>query len=161
MQGRPEDALAFYKMAVESGGQQERKGVYAAAYLEQLFVAQDLEPVADLIAMFHDQEWLPPQRIQYWYGPLGVELAKAGEKEAATAIAKRALADDLPATSPEVQPIHLHLGDLLVAQQRYPEAVVHYRLALAGEDERLAQLARTRLNEEQIRSIRVEVEGMF
>lgn len=161
MQGRPEDALAFYKMAVESGGQQERKGVYAAAYLEQLFVAQDLELVADLIAMFHGQEWLPPQRIQYWYGRLGVELAKAGEKEAATAIAKRALADDLPATSPEVQPIHLHLGDLLVAQQRYPEAVVHYRLALAGEDERLAQLARTRLNEEQIRSIRVEVEGMF
>ncbi len=161
MQKRPADALEFYKMAVEAGGEQEKKGVYAADYLRQLFALDKLDRVADLVAMFHEQQWLPSAQIQYWYGRLGLELSQNGKAEAAAAIYKKALADGLPEKSPEAQPIHLHLGDLLLAKQNHKEALGHYRLAQAGQDKRVAQLAEARLNEYQIRGGLVEVGAMF
>ncbi len=161
MQMRPGDALVFYRMAVESGGGQDKKGIYAADYLHHLFAQNDLDRVADLVAMFHDQQWLPAQRIQYWYGRLGLELSQKGEKKAAAAIYKRALAEGLPEDSPEAQPIHLHLGDLLMAQKSHKEALAHYRLAQAGQDKRVAQLAQARLNGYQISGAMAEVEAML
>lgn len=160
-QMRPEDALEFYKMAVESGGQQEKKGVYGADYLRLLFALNDLSPVADLVAMFHEQQWLGPGQIQYWYGRLGQEFAKEGKGEAAVVIYKRALAKGLSATSSEAQPIHLHLGDLLMSQKYQKEALGHYRLAQAGPDKRITQLALARLNDYQIRGQMAEVGAML
>lgn len=158
---RPEDALEFYKMAVEAGEGQEKKDVYADDYLHQLFALNDLDRVADLVAMFREQQWLPAQRIQYWYGQLGLELSRKGKNRAALVIYARALAEGLPETSPEAQPIHLHLGDLLMAQKRDNEALGHYRLAQSGQDKRIAQLAEARLNEYQIRGAMADVEAMF
>ncbi|MBU0681551.1 MAG: tetratricopeptide repeat protein [Proteobacteria bacterium] len=161
LQKRPADALEFYKMAVESGGKQEKKGVYAADYLQQLFALNDLERVADLIAMFREQQWLPAQQIQYWYGRLGVELSRDGKNEAAAGLYQRALAEGLPETSAEAQPIHLHLADLLMVQKKYQEALGHYRLAQLGQDKIIAQLAESRLNEYQIQGLMADVEAMF
>ncbi len=160
-QKRPEDALEFYKMAVESGSQQDKKGVYAADYLHQLFALSDLERVADLVAMFHEGQWLPDPQIQYWYGRLGLVLSQEGKLEAAAAIFSRALADDLPETSPEAQPIHLHFGDVLMAQKKHKQAIDHYRLAKSGVDDRIVKLAEARLNEYQIRGVMADVEAMF
>jgi tetratricopeptide (TPR) repeat protein len=161
LQKRPADALEFYKMAVESGAKQDKKGVYAADYLRQLFALNDLERVADLIAMFHGQQWLPTQQIQYWYGRLGVELTRDGKNEAAAGLYQRALAEGLPETSAEAQPIHLHLADLLMVQKKYQEALGHYRLAQGGQDKIIAQLAETRLNGYQIQGLTADVEAMF
>ncbi len=161
LQNRPEDALEFYKMAVEAGGQQAKKGVYAADYLRQLFALNDLDQVADLVALFHEEKWLPVGAIQYWYGRLGGELAQEGKTQAASAIYKKALTDGLPETSLEAQPIHLYLADLLMAERESDEALRHYQLALTGQDKRIAQLAQSRLNEFQIRGVMTEVEAML
>ncbi|PLX49633.1 MAG: hypothetical protein C0613_07045 [Desulfobulbaceae bacterium] len=160
-QERPEDALEFYKMAVESAGQGERRGVYADSYLRQLFSLGQLDRVADLVAMFHAGEWLPAEEIQYWYGRLGLGLAGQGRQAAAIAAYNRALTDALPEKSAEAQPIHLHLGDLLVNQRRYEEAVKHYRLAKDGQDDRLARMAEARLNENRIRETMADVDAML
>ncbi|MEN8257052.1 MAG: tetratricopeptide repeat protein [Thermodesulfobacteriota bacterium] len=160
-QKRAKDALEFYKMAVEAGGESSKKGVYAADYLHQLFVLNDMGRVADLIAMFHGQQWLPDNQIQFWYGRLGGALVARGEKEKAITIYKRSLAGALPETSAEAQPIHLYLGDLLMAKKSDKEALGHYRLAQSGKDKRVAKLAQARLNEYEIRGAMSDVEAML
>jgi tetratricopeptide (TPR) repeat protein len=160
-QGRAADALEFYKMAVESGSGQQRRGIYADDYLRQLFAQDALASVADLLAMFHEQQWLAPRQLQHWYGRLGSALVKAGKRSEAVACYRRALAQGMPATSPESQPIHLQLGDLLMARQKPQEALGHYRLAQAGQDKTMAHLAETRLNDYEIRGIVAEVKPML
>ncbi len=160
-QKRTEDALEFYKMAVEAGDESSKKDVYATDYLHHLFAVNDISRVADLIAMFHNQQWLPAEKIQFWYGRLGVVLVEQGEREKAMAIYKKALAGGLPEKSAEAQPIHLHLGDLLMVEKRHKAALGHYQLALAGKDKRIAKLAQSRLNEYEIRSAISDVKAML
>ena len=148
-------------MAVEAGGESSKKNVYADDYLQHLFTFNDISRVADLIAMFHSQQWLAAEKIQFWYGRLGVALVERGEKEKAMSVYKKALTGGLPEKSAEAQPIHLHLGDLLMGKKSHKAALGHYKLALAGKDKRIAKLAQARLNEYEIRSAMSDVKAML
>ena len=92
---------------------------------------------------------------------LGGTYYRKNKMEKAIAIYKKALAGDLPEKSVEAQPIHLHLGDLLMANKSHKAALGHYRLAQAGKDKRIATLAQTRLNEYEIRSAMSDVKAML
>lgn len=160
-QQRPEDALEFYKMAVETPTFADRKGVYAADYLRQLFALQQIGDKAEILDRFAREKWLEPLDLQRWYAELGDWFAGKGEGERAMSAYRAALAVEMPAASPLTQSLSLRLGDLLNASGRKQEAIEQFQQAAKGSDELVGKLARQRLRQENINESVTETEAIL
>jgi tetratricopeptide (TPR) repeat protein len=160
-QNRPKDALEFYKMAVEASSETENRAVAATNYLRLLFEVGDVSKARDLLVMFQKKDWLEPNKLQYWYGQLGQYQEQHGQARLAMQTYKRALADGMPEKSMEAQPIHLYLGDLLVASGLQEEALNYYRKAMAGKDDAIKQLAQAKMVQLRIDASMADVEPML
>lgn len=161
LQKRPEDALEFYKMAVETGAETENRASAASHYLRLLFEVGDVSKVSGLLAMFQEKDWLEPNKLQYWYGKLGKYQEDRGRLRLAKQTYKRALSDGMPEKSMEAQPIHLYLADLLVADGLQNEAMDYYRKAVAGQNDAIKRLAQAKMDQAKIQATVAEVEPML
>ena len=160
-QKRPEDALGFYKMAVEASSEIDNRAASAVPYLRLLFEVGDMSKVSPLLAMFQKEDWLEPNILQYWYGRLGQYQEAQGRLRDATQTYKRALADGMPEKSVEAQPIHLYLANLLVADGLLQEALEYYRKAMAGQNGAIKRLAESKMMAAKIQTSLAGVEPML
>lgn len=160
-QNRREDALEFYKMAVEASSESGNRARAASHYLRLLFDVGDVSKVPDLLAMFQEKDWLEPDKLQYWYGHLGQVQEQQGQLRLAMQTYKRALADGMPEKSIEAQPLHLYLADLLVADGLVQESMDYYRKAAAGQNDAIRRLAETKMAQAKIKESMADVEPML
>ena len=160
-QDRPEDALEFYKMAVEASSETGNRARAATHYLHLLFDVGDVSKVKGLLTMFQEKDWLEPDKLQYWYGRLGQYQEQHGQIRLAMQTYKRALAEGMPEKSVQAQPIHLYLGNLLAADGVPKEAMNYYRKAMAGKDDAIKRLAEAKMAQARIEASMADVESML
>lgn len=159
-QQRPENALTFYKMAVEAGEKSSNRRRYAQDYL-RLLLATSPPDSARQLAWFKKKQWLSPQDIQQWYSQIGDTLLLANNKAAALSAYRQALAADLPEESAVAQASHLHLGDLLAIQGNKSEALAHFRKAARGPVATITNQAKIRLTQGEITADLKKVKGIL
>lgn len=160
-QGRPGDALEFYKIAVESPTFAEKKNIYAADYLRLLFDQNQIFEKADVLTTFAEQKWLSPLELQQWYGKLGDRYREDDDPVKAAEAYRAAVTEGMPADSETAQMLQLRLGDMLYLQGMKEEAGVHFQKATEGKVELVKKLAQQRLRQQSIQKSMAETEAVL
>ncbi len=159
-QKRPDDALTFYKMAVEGGKVSPDRAIFGEDYL-RLLLEMDPKKCGEQLAIFKKNQWLPPETIQTWYARLGDSLLLQQKDKAALTAYRAALTADLPESSRAAQTSHLHMGDLLAGQNKRNEALAHFKNASTGPAAEITSQAQIRLEQAKIKTAMNGVKGML
>lgn len=161
MQDRPEDALDFYRMAVEAPAFAENLARYARDYLRLLFEEDEIEENAGILERFGRENWLPPGELQSWYWQLGDRYRREESWQKAREAFENGVAAGLPQDTETAQLIHLKLGEVLLALDQPREAVAFFEKALQGKNELYKKMAGEQLSQEKIRKAVKEAEAVL
>ena len=159
-QGRPDDALVFYKMAAASPTFAEKKGRYGGDYLRCLFQLNQVDEVEKILAEYRKTAYLTPIDLQSWYGRLGDTNRTAGDLQAAGKAYLAALGDTMPQEGEQAQKMNLRYGDVLVLLGENSDSINYFERAAAGNDPLLKKIALARLEELDINRQAAEVGGV-
>lgn len=161
MQNRPEDAVKFYQIAVESPTFAEKKNKYAVDYLRLLFSQDMILQKAGILDRFRHEKWLKPAELQHWYGKLAEKYSEANSLSQARDAYLAAVSPEMPQDNDAAQEIHLKLGDVLTLMGNGPEAVLHFQQALSGKNQIVKKMAQLRLDQGKIDQSMEETEAVL
>jgi tetratricopeptide (TPR) repeat protein len=146
-QGRPDDALVFYKMAAASPTLAEKKGIYGDDYLRCLFQLNQVDEVEKILAEYRKTVYLTPVDLQSWYGRLGDAYRAVGDLPAAGKAYSAAIDETMPQKGEQAQKMNLRYGDVLVSLGENSDSISYFERAAAGKDPLLKKIALARLEE--------------
>ncbi len=159
-QGRPDDALVFYKMAAASPAFNEKKGIYGGDYLRCLFQLNQVDEVEQILAEYRKTAYLTSVDLQRWYGQLGDTYRTVGDLQAAGKAYSSALDETMPRKGEQAQKMNLHYGDVLVSLGKTFDSINYFKRAAAGKNPLLKKIALARLEELDINQQAAEVGGL-
>ena len=161
MQGRSDDALRFYRIAVESPTLEEKKDQYATHYLTALFEQEEIDGNVDVLDTFRQEKWLTPAELQSWYGKLGDYYRQKDAFAEAKNAYQSALAAGMPEKNKTVPMLQVYLGDVVYQLGLTEQGLDYYRKALTGSNDLAVKMARERLDQVTIQKAMQESEAVL
>lgn len=161
MQGRPDDALQFYRIAVESPTLEEKKDQYAIHYLTSLFELEEIDDNIEVLETFRQEKWLTPVELQSWYGKFGDYYRQTDDLAEAKNAYQSALGENMPGKNKTVPMLQVYLGDVLYRMGFTGEGRQYYQKALTGTNDLAVKMARERLDQINIQKAMQESEAVL
>ncbi|MBU0673569.1 MAG: tetratricopeptide repeat protein [Proteobacteria bacterium] len=159
-QNRMDDALLFYKFAIEKGGPPASLADALVNRIRLLLAQDRLDESVDLLTQADEKQWLLPESFQEIYAHLGKVAIRLENNEMARWAMESALSEGGD-SGEQIQEIHLLLGDVYVKLGLVELGLKQYEMARNGDDSRLSTLARERIMQAGIEKSLVNVSGIL